>query len=172
MFYGERATVPRTASGGLNWNYTGPLHDLQWMLALNRHAQFKTLAYAYVESKDVRYITFLDALIVDWVAFVGRAPLKDSCAPGVTDCHFEPDWLTLDAGIRLGVWPSAFFIACGAPEFRDSTLLLLLASTIDHNEFLLQNPVLSNNWASMIESGMVRVPARHSHPFVRHDRKK
>ena len=85
------------------------------MLALNRHSQFGTLALAYVQSKDPRYIKLLDDLIVDWVGFAGRAPYTDTCKAGVENCHWEPDWLTLDAGIRLSVWPTAFYVACGAP---------------------------------------------------------
>ena len=36
-FYGEVGKVPRNADGGLDWNCTGPVNDVEFMYALNRH---------------------------------------------------------------------------------------------------------------------------------------
>jgi hypothetical protein len=143
-FWGKTYKVGRlSTTGGLEWNCSGPPPgDWQWMLALNRHEWWPSVTAGYLEdwnrTRAAADMRFLDRTVVDWLSWSGHAPTTKSETS--TGANHQKDWLTLDAGIRMGAWTTAFFVACGAPEFRDSTLLLMVSSIIDQNAFLVNCP--------------------------------
>ena len=156
-FYGTAADVPRFPySGALNWSFCpAPQFDSQWMLALQRHAAFETLAQAWNATGNPVYAQKLNDLVRDWVVYAGQAPLHVNNA---YRCNGPPDWLTLDSGIRIsGPWPAAFFLAQQAPEFTAVSKLLLVSSTIDHARYLALNGSQSStaNWEATQCHGLV-----------------
>lgn len=42
-FYSEDAVVPRLGNGSLDWQCVGPVHDVEFRYALNRHSIYQTL---------------------------------------------------------------------------------------------------------------------------------
>eukprot|EP00041_Stephanoeca_diplocostata_P034760 m.1201460 g.1201460 ORF g.1201460 m.1201460 type:complete len:696 (+) comp24575_c0_seq12:64-2151(+) len=150
-YYGVSAVVPRLPSGRLDWNFSGPNHDVQWSLALNRHFQFGTLTDAWLATGNATYAAFLDALVEDWITFAGLPPQGSSKYPPE---EYYPDWVLLDAGIRMGVWPIAFFGMQNSSTFRRSTLLLMAASSAIHAEFLTKYTVPTSNWVATIAYGL------------------
>eukprot|EP01043_Picozoa_sp_COSAG02_P025374 COSAG02_NODE_1424_length_12684_cov_13.471116_2_plen_782_part_00 len=134
-FYGTAADVPRHPSGALNWSFCpAPQFDSQWMLALQRHTAFETLAQAWNRTGNPVYAQKLNDLIHDWVIYAGQAPVHVN---NTFRCNGPPDWLTLDSGIRTsGPWPSAFFLAQQASEFTAVSRLLLVSSTVQHATYL------------------------------------
>ena len=136
-FYQQSSNVPRLPGGGLNWSYCpAPQFDSQWMLALQRHPMFESLAEAWNSTGNPVYATRLNDLVNDWVVFAGDAPVK---VDNAYRCGGPPDWLTLDSGLRIsGPWPVAFFLAQQADEFNSVSRLLMLSSTQQHAEYPLR----------------------------------
>jgi hypothetical protein len=159
-FYGEVSTVPRNVtcggvSGGLDWTYSGPIHDEEYFVALNRHAIFDSLLAAWNTTGNSRYSRLFDNLTADWVCQYHPAPTN------IVGAGKAGPWETLQAGIRAsGPWPAAFFGFQRSANFRNSTRLAMLASIAEHGEFLNKFASRGNpNFRSMQYHGLANLAA-------------
>ena len=67
-FYGEKGKVPRNPDGALDWDFTGPVHDAEFMYALNRHAVWDTVLDAWLATGNPFYAATFDSRVADWAA--------------------------------------------------------------------------------------------------------
>ena len=149
--------VSRRIIAGIWLHFQTSSDNLADRLALNRHQWWPSITVGYLEdwnrTRAAEDMEFLDRTVVDWISWSGRAPtLQNETSTGA---NHQRDWLTLDAGIRLGCWPSAFFVAAGTEIFRDSTLLLMVASLIDQSAYITKFGGDSGNWAATDDQGML-----------------
>ena len=109
-FYGTAADVPRYPhSGALNWSFCpAPQFDSQWMLALQRHAAFETLAQAWNGTGNSVYAQKLNDLVADWVVYAGQAPLRvnntyrcNGAYPGLLSYLYLSPSLSLSLSLSL-----------------------------------------------------------------------
>jgi hypothetical protein len=89
----ETAKIPRDPDGGLDWHYTGPRHDNEFMNCLNRHEVFDVLLNAYEATGNGVYAAKFGDLITDWVRHLPCNP----CTTGT----MESPWRILE--VRRGV---------------------------------------------------------------------
>jgi hypothetical protein len=61
------AKVPRTADGGLDWNWRGPRDDPEFMWLLNRLMQLPALYVAWKETGQEKYRAAMCAQWLDWI---------------------------------------------------------------------------------------------------------
>jgi hypothetical protein len=61
------AKVPRTANGGLDWNWQGPRNDPEFAWVLNRLTQLPALYVAWKETGQEKYRTAMIAQWWDWI---------------------------------------------------------------------------------------------------------
>ena len=148
-FYGSKGTVPRTADGGLVWQYRGPDKDFEWALALNRHQFFSRLLNAYCATGNPAYARGLDSFIRDWVLanpYPGRRNVGAS-------------WRGLETSFRAKAWAPVFFGLLRDDLFSPATRLLLLSSLPDHADYLRQFYRRGSNWTTMEMSGLALIAA-------------
>jgi hypothetical protein len=146
-FYGEVGTVPRNTDGGLDWACDGPVQDVEFMYALNRHSVWQAFDDAWQQTGNCKYASAFDALVADWTGHLLPAP-KSRDGGG--------QWRTLEAGIRAaGSWPGSFFGFQGATSFKSSTRCAMIAGLAAHGGYLHQFGDAGNsNWRSMQYNGL------------------
>ena len=103
---GEIGVVPRNATtGGLEWMWLGPVGDLQFPIALSRHAIFGPLVAAWNSTGNAVYSRLFDNITADWVQAVPPP------ADGSQDTHGL--WMSLEPGIRMSAsWPEVRTYVC------------------------------------------------------------
>lgn len=145
-FYGEVGKVPRNADGGLDWNFTGPVNDVEFMYALNRHGAWRSFNDAWETTGNSAYASAFDKRVADWTAHNLPAP----------HTHGGGQWRTLEAGIRsAGSWPDSFFGFQHAAEFKSSTRCAMVAALAEHGRYLHAFGDAGNsNWRSMQYNGL------------------
>eukprot|EP00048_Salpingoeca_helianthica_P017965 m.239961 g.239961 ORF g.239961 m.239961 type:complete len:694 (+) comp22943_c0_seq1:21-2102(+) len=128
---GETAKIPRNADGGLDWHYTGPRHDIEFMNCLNRHQVFDVLLDAHQSTGNAVYAEKFGDLVVDWVSHLPCNP----CTTGT----MESPWRILEVGIRtVDPWPRAFYGFQHAPEFNTTARVLMLLGVHEHGLALVK----------------------------------
>jgi hypothetical protein len=145
-FYGEVGRVPRNKDGGLDWYNTGPVDDVEFMYALNRHFAWDEFLDAWLASGNPEYSAVFDARVTDWAAH--NLP--------ITKARQGTSWRTLEAGIRSSThWPSAFFGFQSSGKFKSSTRCAMVAALAEHGRYLHENGQHGNsNWRSMQWNGL------------------
>lgn len=122
-FYDQTDRVPRRKDGGLDWEYKGPTHDIEWAWALNRHFHIDWMFQAYLQTKRREFVDTIDQHLRDWV--VDSAPY-----PGVR--NGTEKWRELEVGLRTKVWGTVFFGLQSDDRFSPGTRLLMLSSIPEH----------------------------------------
>lgn len=143
-FYEVTATVPRTETGGLDWNYRGPSNDHEWALALNRHFHLNTLLSAYLATGDTKYVDALDESIRDWIL--------NNPYPGRPNVALP--WRGLEAHFRVTAWARSFYALQDDPGLTSATRLLILTSIPEHAHYLRSYHKTGNNWITMEMNGL------------------
>ncbi len=124
----------------------------EWTWQLNRHASWLDLATAYYDTGDEAYAAKLAEFIRQWIR---------TCPPPTdrADNGRGSKWRTIEAGIRAGtVWPEVWPRVLASKSLDDDTLLLWLASWVDHAKYLLRFKT-SANWLTMEANGLYHVGA-------------
>ncbi|MFA6243949.1 MAG: alginate lyase family protein [Candidatus Hydrogenedentales bacterium] len=143
-FYDQTDTVPRRPEGGLRWDYTGPVNDKEWALALNRHFHLDWLLEAYRMSGDVKYAAAWDAQVRDWILQNPYAEPSQNMLP----------WRGLEAFFRVRAWARGFYALQNEPAFTPVTRILLLSSIPDHARYLRNFHKSTSNWIAMELNGL------------------
>lgn len=121
---GEQA---KRSDGGLAWSDRGPRNDPEWAWMLNRHHWLKTLAGAWRETGDARFVEAADRLLADWI--------RANDYPGRPS--YSAAWRPLEAARRIDrAWIESLVHLRTQPAFLPETRLLMLASLLDHADSL------------------------------------
>jgi dienelactone hydrolase len=149
--------IPHTFGEDIDWGFnptTAPGsrldRDNEWTWQLNRHGAWVTLARAYQATGDERFAKEFDSQFSDWVA---------ECPVPINGANQRPysKWRTIEAGIRMSwTWPSVFTIFRRSPSVKDSTLICMLKSMIEHGRYL-RSYQTGGNWATMEMNGLFHV---------------
>jgi hypothetical protein len=126
-FYGDRAKVPRTPSGGIQWSYNGPKNDLEWGRSLNKMDYFATLMSGYRRTGRVAYVERIDQDTRDWIVSNPRPNQMMKQGP----------WRGLEVATRPRNWLPVFYGLQGVPEFSPAARILMLSSLLDHAHYLM-----------------------------------
>ncbi|MCP4376998.1 MAG: heparinase, partial [bacterium] len=157
--------IPHTFDEDIDWGFNPTTvpdskfdRDHEWTLQLNRHYAWFTLAAAYQATGDERFAREFDLQFSDWVA---------ECPVPVNKANQRPysKWRTIEAGFRMSwTWPSVFTIFRRSPSVKDSTLISMLKSMIEHGQYLRSYPT-GGNWLTIEMDGLFHVGVLL--PFVR-----
>lgn len=137
--------IPRTKTGGLDWNDRGPRADNEWTIFLNRFFYLRDFLAAYRETGNPAYPAAVNALVRDWIASNPQPPNPDEA---------KWSWHVLQVGLRLITWPTAFYGFQGAPEFTPETRILMLASLAEQAAYVAKNHWVHHNHATMELCGL------------------
>ncbi len=159
---GDRVRIPLNASGGWQWDYTGPRKDDEFAYSINGHQYLPALYLAQREHNESKYVKTFDRLMKDWV-FQHPLPEKGDSIYLVLDTaqHIdyrdigEVEWRTIQAGQRLGSsWPQLFYAFQKEGDFSPATRLLMLSSMCEQADFLNQYHKSGHNWTTMEMNGL------------------
>ena len=142
--------VPLKFDGKIDWkaNPTEPF-DPEWTWQLGRHHWWPSLARAYWDAGDEKYVKHLVWEMRSWV--------EDNRMPMRVNNRRGSRWRTIECGIRLaGSWPRTFFMLLGAPAFDDDSVIMMLKSMAEQAAYLLKYP-MGGNWLTMEGNGMGHV---------------
>ena len=146
--------IPHTFGQDIDWGFNPTTvpdskldRDNEWTWQLNRHSAWVTLARAYQATGDERFAREFDLQFSDWVVDC-PVPFK-----GATQRPYSK-WRTIEAGIRMSwTWPSVFTVFRRSPSVKDSTLISMLKSMIEHGRYLRSYPT-GGNWLTMEMNGL------------------
>ena len=137
-FYGDRAKVPRTTSGKLQWSYNGPKNDPEWGWSLNQQDYFNALLGAYVKTGRRAYVEKIDADVRDWILSNPHPGRMTKQGP----------WRGIEVSSRARTWVSVFYGLQAIDEFSPAARILMLSSVVEHAQYLmLFHRRDANNWA-------------------------
>ncbi|MGD8238342.1 MAG: alginate lyase family protein, partial [Armatimonadota bacterium] len=146
-----------TFPGDIVWN-ADPFNYDQWAIALNRHYQWRTLASAYLKTRDESYAAQWQDQLNSWVdampVFIGRRWIQ-----GPYNQRGRAP-LSLDAGIRLGqTWFQSFAAFRRSPSVTDETLVRFARSCWEHALYLMreENFKRGSNWGAMECNGLYHI---------------
>lgn len=143
-FYALSDKVPRDNSGHLDWAWEGPDSDIEWAWALNRHYPVRELLSIYSDTRNPKYIRYIDHFIKSWVIESLPYPeVKSSTAM----------WRGLEASFRVKVWSNVFYQFMDTDLISPATQLLILSSLPEHAHYAY-NFHGQNNWLTMEMSGL------------------
>jgi len=132
----------------INWLYLGPINALSFGHNVNRHIFLKNLIFAYVETKEIKYIDWFNKILQDWL-INNPPPNKNSS---------EVNWRTLEAGIRLfEAWPQLFYLNDDKSGISQATKLLMLLSIREHALHIKKRHEKLNNHALMQMNGLANI---------------
>ncbi len=136
-FYGERARVPRTPSGGRDWSYAGPTNDPEWRWALNWMGYLGPLTAGYFKTGRRDYVVRIDQDIRDWIL----------ANPYPGHATREGGWRGLEVATRVRNWTPVFYGLQRVDEFSPAARILMLSSLVEHAQHLLRfHRRDANNW--------------------------
>ncbi len=137
-FYGDRAKVPRTASGNLQWSYNGPKNDPEWGWSLNQQDYFNALLSAYVRTGKRAYVEKIDADVRDWVVSNPHPERMTKQGP----------WRGIEVSSRARTWVNVFYGLQMIDAFSPAARILMLSSIVEHAQYLMVfHRRDANNWA-------------------------
>ncbi|MFW5882139.1 MAG: heparinase II/III family protein [Planctomycetota bacterium] len=115
------------ARGGIDWRDQGPVGDIEWAFAMNRHKFLNRLIDAWSRTGNLDYLTACDLLLGDWLL----------AEPTPAAHRHDAVWRELEVGLRLcGPWPLLFFATIGQPAVRPTTRLALLVAWHEQARYL------------------------------------
>ncbi len=121
------AALSTRPDGGIDWHDTGPYNDDEFAWNLNRHYFLVNLLEAWRETGNEIYPIKFNELIIDWV--VSNAPVDTMTQSAA--------WRELETGRRLPAsWSKAFYGFQKAEAFSPAARILMLASIVDHANYL------------------------------------
>lgn len=156
------AQIPLSATGGWQWDYTGPEKDDEFGYSLNGHAYLPALLVTWQEENKAAYAGLFDHIVRDWVIHHPLPPAGDSVYlvldPSLSIDYRdigEVEWRTLEAGRRLGAaWPQLFYGFQASEAFSPAGRLLMLASIAEQSKYLRQYHKRGHNWTTMEMNGL------------------
>lgn len=131
------ARVPRSADGGFDWDDPGPHGDREWAWGINRHTHLRWLCDAFLRTGNVRYVERLDEDLREWIVSSPYPGRKSATAR----------WRGPEASGRVREWDDIFYALQPVDAFSPSTRILMLASLVDHADYLRRFHAHGNNWA-------------------------
>jgi hypothetical protein len=131
------ARVPRRADGGFDWDAPGAHGDREWAWGINRHTHLRWLCDAFLRTGNVRYVERLDEDLRDWILSSPYPGRKSATAR----------WRGPEATARVREWDDIFYALQPVDAFSPSTRILMLASLVDHADYLRRFHAQGNNWA-------------------------
>ncbi len=122
----------------------------EWTWQLNRHNEWKELAYVYrTINRDEKYAKACAEFFSSWV--------KQAIYPGEVQGDQTKCWRTIECGIRMGAtWPYALHTFYQTPYFTDDILVDWYKSLWEHGNRMLHNR-WKNNWLIMEMNGLAYV---------------
>lgn len=148
--YDQTTTVPRREDGGLDWFYNGPENDLEWGWGLNRFWWSTKLLHASQQTGNPIYAQTHDQFLRDWFLSVPY-PNKKTRGP----------WRGLETHFRVsGPLPQVFYGLLDSDDFTDVTRILLLASILEHADYLRHYHAGAGNWITMELRGLATAGIR------------
>lgn len=138
-FYGQTGRVPRTESGGLDWEHRGPSGDLEWAWALNRQHHLRDFLAAFLETGDFVFARAYNAHVQDWVLANPYPGVKSRTGA----------WRGLEAHFRVRRWAEGFYTLIHRDALDPETAILTLASIPDHADYLRRFHAPGSNWIVM-----------------------
>jgi len=157
---GSLEKVPRTHSGGWNWQFQGTEHDAEFGYSLNGHRYFASLLIEWQSTGDEKLVQVFDERIRDWIIHNPVPPAGDSMyLVFETDLDWrdvnEVVWRTIQAGQRLGSsWPQSFYGFQKSDQFTPAARILMLYSIPQQAEYLMQYHKKGHNWTTMEMNGL------------------
>ena len=148
-FHGRDYTVPRTATGEIDWTTRGPDDDPEWTAALNRHFHLPWLMRAYLRTGKTVYTDRLCDQIVDWVQ---TYPYPEAFST-------EVQWDGHQVAARVPNWAEVFYGLQAFDDFAPGARILMLAGVYDHARYLSSFHRDLGNWAAkeMVSLGEIAV---------------
>ena len=143
------ARVPRRTDGGLDWETRGPHDDDEWAWGLNCHPHLPWLCEAYLQTGNVRYVERLDEDLRDWILTSPYPGRKSATAR----------WRGLEVAARVDAWDDIFYALQPVNAFSPSTRILMLASLVDHADYLRRFHAQGSNWAVGEMQGLALIAA-------------
>ncbi len=135
-FQGVAGNALEPATGGIDWEYRGPMGDREWSWLLNRHQDFVNLVAVWRETEDRRYLEALDRQVRDWLK-ANPVPSRFSVSPG---------WRALEAARRvINSWVPVLAELQGVNEFPAETRRRMIASLPEHADYLMRNHHFGGN---------------------------
>ena len=141
--------MPYQFEDEMDWNHNPTFNEYQqWPVGLNRHYEFCFLAKAYNETGNKKYAECFAGLFGSWVR-QAVLPEKDDGSDLI--------WLTLNAGIRMGItWQYALHSFCRCESFTDDLLTEWYKSVYEHGRWLYENHK-GGNWLIMEMNGLAHI---------------
>ena len=152
-YSGGRKPWSITFDGLIDWHANpteGSARTHLWNESINRHFHFSTLAGAYWNTGDERYV---EALVEHWMDWIRRNPpplMSSGNRTAMTNCTFQ----TLTTGIRLErIWPDAMYRCLGSSHFTSDVIVTIAKSVADQARHLKKNTT-GGNWLTEESMGM------------------
>jgi len=122
----------------------------EWTWQLNRHNDWKALAYVYRETGDEKYAKACAELFDSWVK---QAIRPDEDADGFeTHC-----WRTIECGIRMGCnWPYVLHAFYQSAAFTDDIITDWYKSIVEHGR-RLSRKYKKGNWLIIEMNGLAHI---------------
>jgi len=147
-FQDIKGKLPRLLNGHRDWNYKGPIKDIEWAFFLNRHLYFNDLRAYYEKTHNSKSARLYNDLINDWI----------TSNPTFTKFVENAPWRPLEVAIRVSKgWISSFFTFQQSEEFSDVSRILVLNSFYEHCEYLRKFHGQYHNHAVMEFISMTKV---------------
>ncbi len=136
-FHGDRAQVPRTSSGGIEWSYGGSKNDPAWGWELSKMEYFMTLLYAYEKTGRPAYVKRIDEDTRDWILANPHPGKMTKNGP----------WNGINVATRARYWVQVFYQLQSVDEFSPAARILMLSSVVEHAQYLMVfHRRDDNNW--------------------------
>lgn len=134
----------------VDWDHNPtPNQYKEWTWQLNRHNEWKHLAYVYRQTKDEKYAECCARLFSTWAE---QAVCDLEAGSRDTEC-----WRTIECGIRMGAnWPYALFTFYKTPAFTDDVLVNWYKSLVE-NARRLELRRTTGNWLVMEMNGLAHI---------------
>jgi len=134
---GQRLTYPIT------WDFS-PDGAHEWTHFLNRCHFLRPVLREYVETKEHKYLKYIEEVISHWIRG-NPVPLGSNGGAG-------PAWETLSVAWRIREWLKFIKVLWNSPRCSEETKSLIFRSCWEHCRHLMEHRGHPNNWIIM-ESG-------------------
>ena len=128
---GQKLTYP------LPWDFS-PDGAHEWTHFLNRCHFLRPVLRAYIETRDRKYLIFIEEVILGWIR-KNPVPLGSNGGAG-------PAWETLSVAWRMREWLEVNKVLWNSFPCREETKRLILRSCWEHCRHLMDHRGHPNNW--------------------------
>lgn len=134
----------------IDWRFDPPgdQGSREYVVQINRHYQWGTLADAYAETGDAKYARAWERELLSWMEQMPPPPRKES--------GFHPAWHNtgLTSGIRTGwTWPHALEVfRKGGEHVSDRALWLMVCAFREQGLHLLHHPQTGHHNRQLLET--------------------